>query len=439
MGAPHPSASVLTQSSNTHAATRRVVVASSDPEDAQWLQLRVGQALRVEHCVASVEALAVQLAVPVSAVVVVFDARAELSMPSQIVQWVRKYKTDISVLGMGYANSAQVPLAALRAGVKDFLDIAATDLEDIRKPVWDACMRGNIERVAPVSQGKVLALVGARAGMGVTTLAVHLCAALAALEDALNTHKGYETTHEDLGVGLLDLGFPLRDGQMLLGLNGKFHMVDAVQGASRLDTAMLEAALPRHTSGAAVLSWPAQSHALREVSPMSTASIVQKMRSFFAWQVVDVGGFPSQDIVQEIVQAADQVWVVSDQSVGGIVSLSDLLKTLRVGTGNKGVDGLIVNRVYKSQGLPPLDIAKRLDLSLLYTLPHREEALLKSSSAGLLLSESAPSDPYVQEVKKMAQALVSAVDQTEGASASQGSNKPVKSWLSWLPGSKRSA
>ena len=439
MGAPHPSGSVLTKSASTQPATRRVIVASSDPGDAQWLQLRVGQALRVEHCLGNVEALAAQLAVPVSAVVVVFDARAELSTPSQLVQWVRKYKTDVSVLGMGYANSAQVPLAALRSGVKDFLDIGATDLEDIRKPVWDACMRGNVERVEATSQGKVLALVGARAGMGVTTLAVHLCAALSALEDARSSDKSYEANPEDLGVGLLDLGFPLRDGQMLLGLNGKFHMVDAVQGSSRLDRAMLEAALPRHTSGTAVLSWPSQSHALREVSPMTTASIVQKMRSFFAWQVVDVGGFPSPDIVQEIVQAADQVWVISDQSVGGIVSLSDLLKNLRVNAGSKGVDGLVVNRTYKSQGLPPLDIAKRLELPLLYALPHREEALLKSSSSGLLLSESAPSDPYVQEVKKMAQSLIHAVAEKDSGAATSGHTKSGKSWLGWLPGSKRSA
>jgi pilus assembly protein CpaE len=439
MGAPHPSTSVLTKSTSTQSATRRVLVASFDPGDAQWLQLRVGQALRVDHCLATVETVAAQLALPASAVVVVFDARADLSGPSQLVQWVRKYKTDVSVLGMGYANSAQVPLSALRAGVKDFLDIGATDLEDIRKPVWDACMRGNVERAESTSQGKVLALVGARAGMGVTTLAVHLCAALAALEDSEISPKSYEANHEDLGVGLLDLGFPLRDGQMLLGLNGKFHMVDAVQGATRLDRAMLEAALPRHTSGTAVLSWPAQSHALREVSPMTTASIVQKMRGFFAWQIVDVGGFPSPDIVQEIVQAADQVWVISDQSVGGIVSLSDLLKNLRVTAGGKGIDGLIVNRTYKSQGLPPLDIAKRLELPLLYALPHREEALLKSSSSGLLLSESSPSDPYVQEVKKMAHSLVSSLTERNGLTGLKEGAKFGKSWLGWLPGSKRSA
>lgn len=437
MGAPHPSPSILTNSAVSQGATRRVLVASSDPGDAQWLQLRVGQALHIEHALVNIENVLSALLPSASAVVVMFDARADLAQPTQLVQWLRKYKPEISVLGMGYANTAPVPLAALRAGVKDFLDIGASDVEDIRKPVWEACMRGNLEKIEP-AKGKVLALVGARAGMGVTTLAVHLCAALAALHDGGNAGDGYETTSEDLGVGLLDLGFPLRDGQMLLGVNGKFHMVDALQGVHRLDKPMLEAALPRHGSGTAVLSWPAQSHVLREVSPLTTASILQKMRGFFAWQVVDVGGFPSPDIIQEVVQVADQVWVVSDQSVGGIVSLSELLKSLRANAGGKGIDGLVVNRTYKSQGLPPIDIAKRLSLPLLYALPHREEALLKSSSSGVLLSECTPSDPYVQEVKKMAHSLLAA---GAPASAHLGAapNKSAQGWLRWMPGSKRFA
>ncbi|MGE8397141.1 MAG: AAA family ATPase, partial [Comamonas sp.] len=273
----------------------------------------------------------------------------------------------------------------------------------------------------------------------VTTLAVHLCAALSALHDTVISKHGYETAPEDLGVGLLDLGFPLRDGQMLLGLNGRFHMVDAVQGVNRLDKAMLEAALARHSSGTAVLSWPSQAHLLREVSPLTTASIIQKMRNFFAWQIVDVGGFPSPEIVQEVIQAADLVWVVTDQSVGGIVSLSEQLKNLRSSAGSQEVDGLVVNRTYKSQGLPPLDIAKRLDLPLLHALPHREEALLKSSSSGLLLSESSPSDAYVQEVKKMAQSLFKAAQPNESATNERHSGLFAKRWLNWLPGSKRPA
>lgn len=439
MGAPFPSSGVLQNTPSTQPATRRVIVVAQDEADANWLQLRIGQALQITHCPMNVDAVAAEITQPASAIVVMFDARIELSKPAQIVQWLRKYKPDISVLGMGYANSAQVPLAALRAGVKDFLDISAADVEDIRKPVWDACMRGSVDRVES-AQGKVLALVGARAGMGTTTLAVHLTAALAALDDGANAVPGYEAPPESLGVGLLDLGFPLRDGQMLLGLNGRFHMVDAVQGVNRLDKAMLEAALPTHSSGTTVLSWPAQSHVLREVSPLSTSSIIQRMRGFFAWQVVDVGGFPSQDIVQEVVQAADSVWVVCDQSVGGIVSLSELLKSLRTHAGIQHIDGLVVNRFYKTQGLPPVDIAKRLSLPLLHVLPHREEALLKSSSAGLLLSDSAPADPYVQEIKKMAQSLVDAAqEKSSGSMHGAQAAKNGKGWLGWLPGNRKSA
>ncbi len=156
------------------------------------------------------------------------------------------------------------------------------------------------------------------------------------------------------------------------------------------------------------------------------------MRGFFAWQVVDVGGFPSPEIVQEVIRSADRVLAVTDQSIGGIVSLSELLKSLRANAASKGVDGLVVNRAFKSQGLPPLDIAKRLELPLRYVIPHREEALLKSSSLGLLLSENAPNDAYVQEVKKMAQALL-------GPGETRALAKTGKGWLPQLLRKKRLA
>ncbi|MGN1055526.1 MAG: CpaE family protein [Comamonas sp.] len=407
-------------------AQRRIVVASQDAADADWLQMRIGHAIQVQHCSVGVDAVLESLRIPASAVVVVFDARADLGQASQVVSWLHKHRSEIVVLGMGYTTSAQVPLAALRAGVKDFLDINATNPEDIRKPVWDACMKGAVEREAPV-RGKVVALVGARAGMGVTTLAVHVAAAIAAIQEQRRAKlsTAYELTESTLGVGLMDLGFPLRDGQMLLGLNGRFHMVDAVHGVNRLDKALLEATLPRHTSGVSVLSWPAQSHVLREVSPLSTAAMLQRLRSFFAWQVVDVGGFPSMDVVQEMMAEADLVWMVSDQSIGGIVSTSDLLKHLRSNTTPASVDGLIVNRAFKGHGLPAADIAKRLELPLVQVLPHREEALLRASSAGFLLSESAPADAYCQGVRQIAKEIFK--EEPGGGEA-----PPIGWWRRWV-------
>ena len=61
MGAPYPSTSVLSNSAATQPTSRRVIVASNDVGDAQWLQLRVGQALRIEHCEISVENILSQL------------------------------------------------------------------------------------------------------------------------------------------------------------------------------------------------------------------------------------------------------------------------------------------------------------------------------------------------------------------------------------------
>lgn len=434
MVAPSPAPGDSSPNGATPNHKSGVLVVSADNSDAEWLRTRLGMALKVTHCAASVDAVVEHITAEIAAVVVVFDARTDLTQATQIVLWLVKYRAEVTVLGMGYANSAKVPLAAFRSGVKDFLDIGAANVDEVRKPVWAACMRGEAPAKATPS-GKVVALVGARSGMGVTTLAVHLTAVIESILKAGQAKKpnGHESSSGSLGVGLMDLGFPLCDGQMLLGLSASFHMVDAVQSLNRLDHAMLEAALPHHTSGIRTLSWPGQAQTLREVSPLSTSAVLQRMREFFVWQVVDVGGLPSADVVQEVMRHADHVWLVCDQSVGGIVSLSELMKQLR-GNGQQSVhmDGLIVNRTFKGTGLPAADIAKRFGLPLLEVLPHREEVLLKASSAGMLLLETAPSDAYMQGVKQLAKNLLSASANAKGATDTTQQDTG-KSWMKWLP------
>lgn len=410
MGIAYPPS--LSALQDAPAATRCVLQAGFSADDAEWLQLRIGTAMQVLHCAPTREAVQAALTPAVQMVVVQFDVRQDLEAPVLLAQWLREHQPELSILGMGYANTAKVPLAALRGGVHDFLDMAGA-VDELLKPFWTLSMRASPAAVqardaAAALQGQSIALLGARAGMGVSTLAVHLAAALVqGLPARTPAGKDDVPAAVGMGVGLLDLGFPLRDGLMQLGLTGSFHMLDAIQSMHRLDPALLEAALPRHGSGTAVLAWPGQAHALRDVSPPSTAAMVQRLRAFFAWQVVDVGGLPAPEMVQATAQAADQVWAVCDQSVGGIVSLSELLKTLPLRSDGKPLcSGLVVNRAYRDAGMPAADIAQRLGLPLLHVLPPRGGTLLQASSRGMLLSEMAPADAYVQEVQQMAARLL---------------------------------
>lgn len=417
-----------------------VLQAGVTADDAAWLQARIGAAMQVQHVEPTRRAVEAAMTAQVKMVVVQFDIRQDLEAPVRLTQWLREHRPDMPVLGMGYANTPKVPLAALRAGTHDFLDMAGSSDEQL-KPFWSLSMRGSAhghsnDPSAQLRKGKAIALLGARPGMGVSTLAVHLAAALtqsAIVSRAVAKDTSKEKSPE-MGVGLLDLGFPLRDSLMHMGLQSSFDMVDAIQSMHRLDPALLEAALPRHRSGPAVLPWPSQSKAMRDVEPKATAAMVLRLREFFGWQVIDVGGLPSAEMVQAAAQSADHVWAVCDQSVGGIVSFVELLKLLPEREGGKPLcDGVIVNRAISGAGMAPEDIARRVGLPLLGVLPQRDVPMLQASSQGKLLSETDASDPYVVKVREMAAHVVQGVDLASTPTAS-GWHATWKHMWGSLPG-----
>ncbi|MEG2045299.1 MAG: hypothetical protein RR100_00495 [Comamonas sp.] len=418
----------LLEPPSTEATQVCVLQVGYSVDDAAWLQARIGNAMQVLHCAPHAEAVEAALTSQVVMVVVQFDIRQDLESPVKLAQWLREHRPKLPVLGMGYANTPKVPLAALRGGAQDFMDMAGATDEQL-KPFWALSMRGSAQAPGSTAAGaqrlgKTIALLGARPGMGVSTLAAHLSVALAqtlgASEPAL--------AQQEMPVGLLDLGFPLRDGLMHLGLQSSFHMVDALQSMHRLDPALLAAALPRHRCGPVVLPWPAQAQAMRDVDPRSLSAMVQRLRAFFAWQVMDLGGLPAMEMVQAAAREADHVWMVCDQSVGGIVSMTEMLKALPPKPGGTPMcDGVVINRVLRGAGMAPEEIARRVAHPLRHVLPQRDLAMLQATSQGKLLSEVDASDVYCVQVRQMAAALHAG--DVSVAPRNQGLLQRCQTWL----------
>jgi pilus assembly protein CpaE len=81
---------------------------------------------------------------------------------------------------------------------------------------------------------------------------------------------------------------------------------------------------------------------------------------------------------------------------------------------------LVVSKASPELGLTPAQIAQRLELELIATLPERRVALGQAMNQGHLLAEAAPRDPYVR-------ALDLLVTRLAGAPAEQGADgKPRK-------------
>lgn len=374
--------------------------ASPNSSHITWLTDALGQLGAVVILPAEAKSIDERIAMLSPAAVFLDFSGDHAAAAGELHQRLKREWPTLPVLATGVSAEPASMLAALRAGVDDFVDMSAPPTDAINT------LRKLLDRQSSLqsrTRGCTLALLGARPGIGVTTLAASLSLMLndqlsqaAAPSHSRNTRRG---------VALLDLGLPARDGLLYLDTQSGFSFVDGVRNLRRLDQTLLHTALAHHTSGVAVLPLPASLAQVREISHADSVALIKRLGDFYDFQIADLGGFSTLDFVAQTVKAAQRSWVVCDQSIGAIVSTANMLKELRT----RGVEtdrlSLVVNKFDSHVGLPAKDIAERLELPLHHVLPARSTQLLAAASRGEMLVRTARNDAYSQAVAGLARGL----------------------------------
>jgi pilus assembly protein CpaE len=300
---------------------------------------------------------------------------------------------EVPLIGVGStaADRATGVLAALRAGVRDFIDMDASD-DEIRTLLDHALEHATTAQQAPVAvprkPGQLVLLLGVRPGVGTSTLAAHLgVLSMPAPKPGSEINGDIAAPHSLL----LDLGTPHGDASLYLGAKGDFHYEDALRNASRIDATLVRTAMPHHASQLAVLSQT------QELASGSDANVlIDRLLSLFDLVLCDAGGLPLRQLPQALLQAADEIWLIADQGIASMVSLDLCLRQLAQLNARDKRLSLIVNRHDEECGIHARQIAERFELPLLAALPDRSRALRSSANQGLLLHQVAPHDPYLR-------------------------------------------
>ncbi|MGC1547199.1 MAG: fimbrial protein [Rhodanobacter sp.] len=302
---------------------------------------------------------------------------------------------DIPLLGVGStaADRAAGVLAALRAGVRDFIDMDATD-DEIRTLLnhvleHEAAVRSP-PLVAPRKRGNLVILLGARPGVGTSTLAAHL-GVLVMPADAVDAAAEARAPQ----ALLLDLGHPGGDAALYLGVASDFHYNDALRHANRIDPTLIRTALPHHPSHLAVLS---QAPNVPEpgIDTVEAGVLIDRLLDIFSLVLCDLGGRPCQEVPSSLLRAASEIWLIADQGIASVVSLDACLRQLEHRQARDDRVSLIINRNDDECGITARQIAERFELPLLATLPDRARALRTSANQGMLLHQVAPHDAYIR-------------------------------------------
>ncbi|RDI12969.1 pilus assembly protein CpaE [Comamonas sp. AG1104] len=401
----------------------RVVLVTQSSSHAFWLASALGSDAEVIPVAGDLATLHAAISAPGLGVVVADFSAPMTEAAIALVSELRAAFPGVVIMGSGSAAEPASMRAALRCGVAEFIDWDASEGEAnaaVRHQMHARTQLPAAVALEPETKGFSLPLLGARVGMGVTTLATHLAVMFQEMHayDVRGAQNKKQLARpfgasqlpqdESAHAALLDLGLPARDGLLYLGIAGDFSFVDAVQNMRRLDATLINSAFAKHSTGAVTLAWPSDLGMLREVSPAAAAGVVNTLKSLLGVQVIDLGGMVQADFLAPLLRESGLGWVVCDQSLGGIVSTAQMLKELDAKGVNRGTLKLVLNRFNAQAGLPAKEVAQRLGLELLHVVPDRSTVLLNAASCGQLLSQSLRGDPYVTCVRSMARALLSA-------------------------------
>ena len=288
--------------------------------------------------------------------VIVVDVRADRRLLSEIGGIKRRYPS----MGVAIVVPSLEPdlmLEAMRAGVSECISEPLT-----REAVETAITRVMVQRAAP-SEGRVFAIVGAKGGVGATTVAVNVADAIAqTLGDAL----------------LIDLHVAAGDAAVFLGVDPRFTVAEALENTHRLDEAFFRGLVVHTRSGLDLLA-----ASPRVVTAPPNAKQVRTLIDFAARYyravVLDVPrGDPG---VMEALEAASAIFVVVNHELPTVRSAHRLVASLRHRYGGERV-GLIVNRSDKMSDISIEDIEKATHSKARHVLPSDYKAALAAMNKG---------------------------------------------------------
>jgi len=289
--------------------------------------------------------------------VLVLDLRDQKEFPSELGVIKRQHPAT-GVLLVVSSLEPRLMLEAMRAGVNELL----------ADPLSDADVQAAIKRLvgsqAATVRGDVFAFVGAKGGVGTTTVAVNVAAALA--------KSGAESTL------LIDLNTVCGDAAVFLGVEPRFSVVDALANVQRLDAAYFGGLVVRSKFGLDLLGASG-----RPVSSSFDASRMRTLLEFvshaYRYTVLDV---PRSDATAlDALEGATKIVLVVNQELATVRNASRMAATLRERYSQARLS-LVLTRTDRRAEIGLDDVERTVGMDVSHSFPSDYRLALQAMNKG---------------------------------------------------------
>jgi pilus assembly protein CpaE len=326
---------------------------------------------------------------------------------------------DLEVFLTSSRTDPQVLLEAFRLGVKEFLPQPLTRQEvEPALARFEERFNGRVSS-AETQSGRVVSVIGARGGMGTSTVATNLA-----------TSVQHASQRES--VALMDLDMHGGDLGLFLDLHASQGLKHLSKDISRLDETIVRSSLAQHSSGLHLLASGHEGFEKTEQVPGSTMRVIGLLRSMHRHVFVDCGHV-LEPAVKEALDCSDQVIVVTTLSLPAIRRTKRLLETLGTKQYPAGKVLVVVNRYTNDQKELLSETEDMLGLRMAGLIPNDYGTASEALDHGKPLTIMASRTTIGQWYLKGTNQLIGDMSAINGAGAGNESSKKASFLGRYLP------
>jgi pilus assembly protein CpaE len=290
------------------------------------------------------------------------------------------------VMVIGRLNDVVHYRELVRRGVSDYL-IAPVGTIDVVRAI---CGLFSAPDAKPV--GRVVAVIGAKGGVGASTIAHNVGWAIAR-DLSLDT----VVTDLDLGFGTAGLDYNQDPPQ---------GIADAVFSPDRVDTNFVDRLLSKCTDHLSLLAAPATLERVYDFSSDAFDSTIDSLRATMPCIMLDV---PHQWVgwTRRTLIAADEILIVAGPDLANLRNAKNLLDLLKSARPNDHRPHYCLNQVGipKRPEITPGDFAKALDDQPIAVIPFEPQVFGTAANNGQMIAEFSNNHRVAEMFRQLAQVL----------------------------------
>jgi pilus assembly protein CpaE len=369
------------------------IIVERDPSLTELFQSAIGGGVTV---LPSLDQLRRHLEDHAQEYVVVLGPSVELSAATALAETLRVTQPSLSVIVVRKRIDTGLLADCLRAGVREVIeDRDLTGLVDaVRRAysLWQALSVRSEESSGRSAGGQLLTVFSAKGGVGKSTVATNLAAAL--------VDEGKQR------VCVVDLDLAFGDVALMLQQFPTHTIADAV-ALGQIDPPAVESLLTLHSEGLYTLAAPIRPDAKDNIPAELVGRILQILKDSFDVVIVDTA--PAfDDCVLQAFDHSDLILLVGTLDIPALKSLKLTCETLELLNLPKSQWRLLLNRADSKVGLTPAEVEKTLGLSITGSIPSSRE-VPACINRGVVIVRAEPRHPVSASFRQLAQHVLPAL------------------------------